>query len=73
STDVYLAYSTDGGEKFTNVKISDSSFIPDAAVFFGDYTNIAALNGKVYPIWMRMDKKNLSIWTALINSNELEK
>jgi hypothetical protein len=41
-TDVYVARSTDGGETFTNFKVSQSSFNPTSGVFFGDYTNIAA-------------------------------
>ncbi|MEK6569987.1 MAG: T9SS type A sorting domain-containing protein, partial [Bacteroidota bacterium] len=67
ATDVYVANSTDGGETFTNFKVSQSSFTPVSNVFFGDYINIAASNGKVYPIWMRMDGSNLSVWTALIS------
>ncbi|MGE5354225.1 MAG: T9SS type A sorting domain-containing protein, partial [Acidobacteriota bacterium] len=67
ATDVFISKSTDGGETFTSTKISESSFIPDSSVFFGDYTNIAAYDGKVYPIWMRMDNRQLSIWTALID------
>ena len=54
-TDVYVARSTDGGETFTNFKVSQSSFNPNSSVFFGDYTNIAAFNKMVYPIWMRLD------------------
>ncbi|MCU7498231.1 MAG: T9SS type A sorting domain-containing protein [Ignavibacteria bacterium] len=67
ATDVFVSKSTDGGETFTSTKISESSFVPDSAEFFGDYINIAAYDGKVYPIWMRMDKSQLSIWTALID------
>ena len=63
-TDVYLARSTDGGGTFTNFRASESSFVPDPTVFFGDYTNIAARDGRVYPIWMRMDGTTLSIWAA---------
>jgi len=66
-TDVYLAFSTDGGEHFTNQKISESPFTPDKSVFFGDYTNITAYNGKVRPIWVRLDAKGLSIYTAIID------
>ncbi len=65
-TDVYLAVSADGGETFTNERISRSPFTPTASVFFGDYINIAAANGRVYPIWMRMDNRRLSAWVALI-------
>ncbi len=67
ATDVYVAKSVDGGETFENFKISQSSFTPNASIFFGDYTNIAAFNRKVHPIWMRMDGTSLSIWTAVIN------
>ncbi|MCU7493996.1 MAG: T9SS type A sorting domain-containing protein [Ignavibacteria bacterium] len=67
ATDVFLSYSKDGGETFTSFKVSESSFVPDPQEFFGDYTNIAAFNGKVYPIWMRLDGRLLSIWTALVD------
>lgn len=71
ATDVYMARSTDGGESFTNYKISESSFIPQSNIFFGDYTNIAAYQGMIRPIWMRMDSGVLSVWTALINDDSL--
>jgi Secretion system C-terminal sorting domain len=67
ATDVYVARSTDGGDTFSNFKVSQSSFTPTSGVFFGDYTNIAAYNGKVYPIWMRLDGSALSVWIAIIN------
>ncbi len=67
ATDFYVAKSWDGGETFTNFKVSSSSFTPNSGIFFGDYTNIAALNGKIYPIWMRLDGNNLSVWTALVS------
>ena len=69
ATDVYVARSTDGGDSFTNFKVSATSFTPQSSVFFGDYTGIAALNGKVYPIWMRMDGTALSVWTALVTDS----
>ena len=68
-TDVFVARSTDGGETFTNFKVSESSFTPTSGVFFGDYTNIVAFNKKVYPIWMRLDGNTLSVWTAIINDS----
>ncbi len=65
-TDVYLGISRDGGETFENHLISQSSFNPNAGTFFGDYTNIAAWDRIVRPIWMRGDGSNISAWTALI-------
>ena len=65
-TDVYLAWSKDGGETFTNERISESPFSPSDKVFFGDYNHISAYNGSVRPIWTRGDSLELSVWTALI-------
>jgi len=68
-TDVYVARSIDGGETFENFKVSESSFDPSSNIFFGDYTNIAAMNKMVYPIWMRLDTNTLTVWTAIINDS----
>ena len=67
STDVFLAKSTDGGKTFSNERISSSPFVPDESIFMGDYTNIAAVNGMIRPVWTRLDSGKLSIQTAIIN------
>ncbi len=67
-TDVYMAVSRDGGETFTNFKVSESPFNPDASIFFGDYTNVAAHNDIVRPIWTRLHNGSLSVVTALVDS-----
>jgi hypothetical protein len=72
-TDVYLAYSTDGGNKFTEVKISESPFVPSDQKFFGDYNNISAHKGVIAPIWTRMDEGRTSVWTAIIKQEDLVK
>jgi hypothetical protein len=69
ATDVYVARSTDGGDSFDNFIVSESSFTPTSGVFFGDYTNIAAYNRMVYPMWMRLNSGTLSVWTAIINDS----
>lgn len=69
ATHVYVARSTDGGETFSNYRVSQSSFTPTSSIFFGDYTNIAAHNGKIYPIWMRLDGSALSVWMASITDS----
>lgn len=66
-TDVYLARSTNGGESFTNTLLSDSAFLPDDSMEFGDYINIAANNGIVRPVWTRIENGNFSVWTALVD------
>ncbi len=73
STDVYLAYSTDGGNNFTNVLISASPFVPylnnpiDTAMS-GDYNGISAFNNIVRPVWGRTENGQMAIMTALINN-----
>ncbi|MFT5915733.1 MAG: hypothetical protein ACJAWV_001686 [Flammeovirgaceae bacterium] len=65
-TDVYIAYSKDGGDNFTNLKISEKSFTPNPDLFFGDYNNISVYNGIIRPIWTRVDGAKMSVWTALV-------
>lgn len=65
-TDVYMARSTDGGETFTNFKVSESSFTPTSGTFFGDYTNITAHAGRVRPIWARLSG-SMSIYCAIVD------
>lgn len=63
NTDVYLAYSLDGGETMVNRRISESPFVPSSGVFFGDYSNITAHNNIIRPIWVRLNSGQLSVWT----------
>jgi hypothetical protein len=72
-TDVYLAWSLDGGNKFSEVKISESPFIPDASKFFGDYTNISAHKNIIAPVWTRMDDGKTKVITAIIQQADLSK
>ncbi|MBK7159240.1 MAG: T9SS type A sorting domain-containing protein [Ignavibacteria bacterium] len=66
-TDVFMARSTDGGETFNNFKVSATPFTPNSSSFFGDYSNITAHNGKVRPIWTRLDNSTLSLYTAIVD------
>lgn len=70
-TDVYMAVSKDGGTTFTNVKISESPFTPSPGVFFGDYNNLVVNDGIIRPIWTRLENGHLSVWTALLNDENL--
>ena len=70
-TDVYMAISQDGGQTFINKRISESPFIPNDGIFFGDYTNIVAHGGKVHPIWTRLHQGQLSILTDITPVSEI--
>lgn len=67
STDVYLAFSTDGGNTFQNRQINESGFVPSPSIFFGDYISISAVDNMIRPIWMAYSDNTLSVWTALID------
>lgn len=66
-TDVYAACSKDGGNTFTEARLTKKPFIPNPDLFFGDYLNIAAVNGTIRAIYPRMDKNKISLWVALLN------
>jgi len=72
-TDVYLAYSTDSGTTFKNVKISEAPFTADTTASLGDYISIAAHKGIIIPIWTRVDDGKTSIVTTVIKQADLIK
>jgi hypothetical protein len=78
-TDVFLAFSNDGGDSFSNKKISEEPFLPNRDIFFGDYNNITVHNNIVRPIWTRLHEGKISVWTdvtpfdeTLSDSNSIE-
>ena len=72
-TDVYAAVSRDGGSTFQELKLTDTPFKPNQSQFFGDYLNIAAVDGVVRPIFPRSDNLEISLWVALINETDFPK
>ncbi|MDP4281530.1 MAG: hypothetical protein Q8867_05200 [Bacteroidota bacterium] len=54
--ETYISYSYNGGDTWTDLKVSDVKFTPHpisglAIEYFGDYLGIASKNRKVYPVW----------------------
>ncbi|MFZ4521879.1 MAG: T9SS type A sorting domain-containing protein [Bacteroidales bacterium] len=54
--EAWLAYSTDGANTFTDLKVSDVTFTPAAipnmaSKYMGDYLGITAYAGKTFPCW----------------------
>lgn len=70
-TDVYMSYSMDGGNHFTDVKINENSFLPVEGKFLSDYNSISAHKGLIAPIWTSMDGETNSVWTSVIKQAEL--
>jgi hypothetical protein len=48
---VALARSTDGGRSFENYAWTNAAFQTNDSVFMGDYSGIAAYDGRVYGVW----------------------
>jgi hypothetical protein len=72
TTDVYIAYSKDGGASFKNVRISEASFVADATVTIGNYIGLAAHNGLLTPVWTRTENGKSSVWMSVIKQADLE-
>ena len=54
--EAWMAYSNDGGDTWSDLKVSDVAFTPApipglAFGYFGDYLGITSANMKVYPVW----------------------
>ena len=54
--EAWMAYSTDGGASFEDLKVSDVTFTPApipmmASKYMGDYLAIDAYGGKTFPCW----------------------
>lgn len=69
-TDVYLAWSGDGGASFNERRISESPFVASPIPFY-DHTAITAHNGTIVPVWTRTDEGKISIWAAVITDAQL--
>ena len=68
-TDTYLAYSSDCGQTYSNIKVSDVSHTTAPISGFGggyagDYIGVAAYGGKAYPTWM--DDRN-GTWQVYVS------
>jgi hypothetical protein len=72
-TDVYLSYSTDGGNHYSDVKISETPFTPSEEKFLSDYNSISAHKGTIAVAWTRTDNGVNSVWTTIIKQDELTK
>jgi len=65
-TDVFFAYSKDGGATFKNIKLNKTAFTPDPEIFFGDYLAIDIQKDMVHAMWPEMRNKKISLKHARI-------
>jgi hypothetical protein len=73
-TDVYLAWSVDGGNQFKEKKINEKSFTPDldAVDYLANYIGISAQKGIIVPVWTVIQNGKQEVWTAVIKQEELK-
>lgn len=74
-TDVYLSWSTDGGNQFRERKINDEPFTPDLAPQdnITNYIDLSVQKGLIVPVWTAVDGQKHKLWTAVIRESELNK
>ncbi|MEZ4766094.1 MAG: hypothetical protein R3C26_23780 [Calditrichia bacterium] len=71
STGVFLARSTDGGDSWTEIEVSDHNFKPVpigglGAGYQGDNIDIISSDGQLLPMWMDNSSGTYQIWTAKV-------
>lgn len=71
SCNTYVAYSTNGGSAFTNIRVSDVAQRPSplsgyATGYYGDYIAISAHGNIIWPFWMDKRVGPAQIYTSKI-------
>jgi hypothetical protein len=64
ATDVFIAYSNDGGGSFKKRKINAKSFIPTKNNISGSYIGITANKGVIIPVWTEISNGKARIQTV---------
>jgi hypothetical protein len=68
-TEYWLSRSTDGGNTWADIQVSDHTFTPApitglAPGYQGDYTGITTGGGKIWPFWADNSSGIYQVWTA---------
>ena len=73
-TDVYLAWSTDGGNQFKETKITEAAFASDINVadYMTDYIDLSVQKGIIVPVWTSIQNGKQEVWTAVIRQEDLK-
>lgn len=73
-TDVYLAWSTDGGNQFKETKITEAAFTCDINVadYMTDYIDLSVQKGIIVPVWTSIQNGKQEVWTAVIKQEDLK-
>lgn len=73
-TDVYLAWSRDGGNQFKELKLNEKPFVPDlkSQDYMTDYLDVSAQKGIVVPVWTLINGTKQEVMTAVIKQEDLK-
>jgi hypothetical protein len=73
-TDVYLSWSTDGGNQFKEKKLNEQPFVADLDVdnYSTTYIGIAAQKGVVVPVWTAINNGRQEVYVAIIEPTDLK-
>lgn len=73
-TDVYLAYSFDGGNQFKEIKVSEKPFTPAISPKRNttDYISLSAQKGLIVPVWTVINGEKQEVWTAVIKQEDIK-
>lgn len=70
SCETYMSRSMDGGNTWTDIKVSDHRWKPvgegGSGTYMGDYIGITAANGKVWPFWFDNKTGHMQAWTCAV-------
>jgi hypothetical protein len=73
-TDVYLSWSTDGGNQFKEKKLTEKPFVADLSDrnYLEDYLNISVHKGVIVPVWIAINNGKQEVYTTVIKHEELK-
>ena len=71
--DTYLSYSKDAGHTWVEIKLTQTPFLLEKGVFFGDYNHVVAYNGIIRPVWTTRSGKKQMVQTAILSQDILDK
>jgi hypothetical protein len=64
--DAYYTFSEDGGDTWSEYRLTPESWSVAGNTFIGDYSGMAVAQNKVYPVYIQMDDGDQRIYTNVI-------
>lgn len=73
-TDVYLSWSTDGGNQFKEKKLTEKPFTPaiNGEDYMVNYIELSAHKGVIVPVWTGYENGKQQVWTAVLKQEDLK-